>query len=118
MTALVPIDRLKKRVDFLRLRRGRRISTPSFLIQYAPNSTDKVRVGFTVTKKLGNAVVRNRIKRRLRAAVDEVFPTCADANTDYVLIARPKALTRPYARLLDDLRRALVDPSSLAPPHK
>ena len=109
------IDRLKRRVDFLRLRKGQRTSTPGFLLQSLPNDVGTVRVGFTVTKKLGNAGTRNRIKRRLNAAVAEIIPTCAQANTDYVLLARPRALTRPYPRLLDDLRRALVDPDYSSP---
>ena len=66
-----------------------------------------MRVGFTVTKKIGNAVQRNRIKRRFRAAAREVLPELAEPGHDYVLIARPAALHRPWAALLDDLRRAL-----------
>ncbi len=69
---------------------------------------DTVRVGFTVTRKLGDAVRRNRIRRRLKAAVAEVFPERAAAGHDYVLIARRAALTRDYADILDDVKRALL----------
>ncbi len=67
-----------------------------------------IRVGFTVTKKLGNAVRRNRIRRRLKAAVREVFPGRARPGHDYVLIARSAAMTRDYADILDDVKRALL----------
>lgn len=66
-----------------------------------------MRVGFTVTKKVGNAVVRNRVKRRLRAAAEEVFPRLGRAGTDYVVIGRLGALTRPFAALLQDLEQAV-----------
>ena len=91
----------------MRLRRGRRSNAPAFLMQSLPNDAGVVRVGYTVTKKIGNAVRRNRIKRRLRAAAREVIPHHAAPGHDYVLIARPGAAERPYAALLDDLRRAL-----------
>ncbi|WP_420391294.1 ribonuclease P protein component [Acuticoccus sp.] len=64
------------------------------------------RVGFTVTKKVGNAVVRNRIKRRLRAASAIVRDDFA-AGTDYVILARPAALTAPFVELTDQLAAAL-----------
>ncbi len=64
------------------------------------------RIGFTVTRKVGNAVVRNRIRRRLRAAIQVAEPLEAKADCDYVLMARREALTRPFADLVDDLRRA------------
>jgi ribonuclease P protein component len=67
-------------------------------------------VGYTVTKKVGNAVVRNRIKRRLRAAVAETFPLSASPGHDYVLLARRRAETVPFDALLDELRAALIDP--------
>ena len=66
-----------------------------------------MRVGYTVTKKLGGAVARNRIKRRLRAAARAVVPDHAAPGHDYVLIARPGAEARAWPALLDDLRRAL-----------
>lgn len=68
---------------------------------------DTMRVGFTVSKKVGNAVARNRAKRRLRAAVDEVFPACARHDLDFVVIGRKETVDRPYSLLLQDLRTAL-----------
>ncbi|MEQ8355769.1 MAG: ribonuclease P protein component [Kiloniellaceae bacterium] len=68
----------------------------------------EVRVGFTVTKKVGNAVVRNRVKRRLRAAAAEVFPLCGRAGTDYVVIGRLGTLTRAYDALKADLEQAVT----------
>lgn len=80
-----------------------------------PEAGDGVRVGLTVTKKLGGAVQRNRIRRRLRAAVREVFPFHAEAGKDYVLIARSAAHSRKYAAILDDVKQALL---RLAKDHK
>lgn len=79
-------------------------------MQVLPNEQNFVRVGLTVTKKLGNAAQRNRIKRRLRAAVRDVFPLHASPGHDYVLLARERALSIPYGALLDELRAALLDP--------
>ena len=62
----------------------------------------------TVTKKLGGAVLRNRIRRRLKAAAAEIFPAAAMAGRDYVVIARAAAKSRAYALLLDDMKRALL----------
>lgn len=66
-----------------------------------------VRVGFTVTKKIGGAVVRNRLKRRLRALVRESLPALASPAHDYVLIGREAGLTRAYADMAADLERAV-----------
>ena len=68
---------------------------------------DAVRIGFTCSKKVGNAVARNRAKRRLKAAVDEVFPGSARPGLDYVVIGRQETVARPYSLLLQDLRTAL-----------
>lgn len=65
------------------------------------------RVGFTASRKVGIAVVRNRARRRLRAAVDQVMPLHAAAGHDYVLVARAGTVSRPYAALLADLEDAL-----------
>lgn len=66
-----------------------------------------VRIGFTASGRLGNAVVRNRIKRRLKGAAAELFPLHAQADKDYVVIGRLSALDSPYATLLRDMRYAL-----------
>jgi ribonuclease P protein component len=72
------------------------------------DGTAAVRVGFTATRRIGGAVARNRAKRRLREAVRATFPGLARAGCDYVLIARGGAGTRPWPRLLDDVKSALI----------
>ena len=73
-----------------------------------------IRAGFTVTKKIGNSVVRSRLKRRLRALARHVLPVAGIAGADHVLIGRGDGLTRDFAAMADDLRRALArcSPSS------
>ena len=66
-----------------------------------------MRVGFTASRKVGNAVVRNRAKRRLRAAAAQLLTVRGNPRTDYVLIARAATARRPFAALLDDLESAL-----------
>ena len=73
-----------------------------------------VRAGFTATKKIGGSVVRNRAKRRLREAARALLPEHGRAGCDYVFIARGGTVTRPWARLLDDVKSALI---SLAAAH-
>ena len=68
---------------------------------------DTMRVGFTVTKKVGDAVRRNRAKRRLREVARTILPLYGVGGTDYVLIGRDATLTRPFVDLLDDLKTAL-----------
>jgi ribonuclease P protein component len=111
----VKVSRLLKRADFLRLNRGRKWAAPGLVLQMAETpladpfqtkATD-IRVGFTVTKKVGNAVIRNRAKRRLREASRAVLPLYAAPGHDYVLIGRDATLTRPFATLIEDLKQAL-----------
>ncbi len=102
---------LKKRAEFLRLRGGTRWSGPAFLMESklreaAGTALDAPRFGFTVTKAMGNAVARNRIRRRLKAAVAEVAPALADPRRDYVLVARAAASMRPFVDLKKDLEQA------------
>jgi len=88
----------------------RKWAAPSLVLQAAdqtPSPADGLRVGFTCSKKVGNAVERNRARRRLRAAAEAVMAGEAAPNIDYVLIGRPETLRRPYALLLQDLRTAL-----------
>jgi len=105
------LERLKRRADFLRVAAGRRKwVTPGLILQTlprAPANDAGIRIGFTATRKIGNAVVRNRARRRLRAAAAIVMTRHAAAGYDYVLIARGDTPTRPYAALIGDLEAAL-----------
>jgi len=103
------MDRLKVRADFLRASAGVRRVTASLTLELcaAPQPNDAIRVGFTATRKLGNAVTRNRAKRRLRAVAAAVLPLCGRAGNDYVLVARRETLTRPFDGLVADLKSAL-----------
>ncbi|WP_333795170.1 ribonuclease P protein component [Hyphomicrobium sp.] len=107
------VETLKKRSEYLRLRGGARCATPSFVLETrarvveAPAIAAGPRFGYTVTKKLGGAVVRNRIRRRLKAAVALVAPAHARAGHDYVLVGRALARERPFEDLKKDLERAL-----------
>ena len=78
------------------------------LVRRRGDDDDLVRVGFTVTKKIGNAVVRNRMKRRFRALVRDTFPDFAIAGADHVLIGRAGGIERDYASLAAELERALL----------
>ena len=104
--------RLTHRRQFLRVARsGHKWVTPGLVLQAArqpaSDPADQARLGFTVTKKVGNAVVRNRTKRRLRAAAQAVMAPYASAPIDYVLIGRHTTATRPWPLLLQDLETAL-----------
>lgn len=102
------MDRLRKRRDFLAAAKALRAGVPCFLMQGRDRGdSGDVRIGFTVTKKTGNAVVRNRIRRRLREAVRHVVPTSGRAGHDYVLVAREAALHAPFETLVGEVERAL-----------
>lgn len=101
---------LRKRADYLKAASARRQGTNGFLLQARDRSDADAtfRVGFTASKKIGNAVMRNRAKRRLRALAREVLAPEARPGWDYVLVARPDAtVSRPYADLRADLVEAL-----------
>ena len=96
----------------MRLARGRKWSAAGLVLQMQPAPAEvlkdnMVRVGFTVTKKVGDAVRRNRAKRRLREVARAVLPLYGVGGTDYVLIGRDGTLTRPFADLITDLKTAL-----------
>ena len=127
------LEKLRKRQDFLAANGGRRWSAPGFvlLVRKRPDAPGHAsdqqngnqpdanqsgmdqpgagppRVGFTVTKRVGTSVVRNRLKRRLRALARETLAPQASAGTDYVLIGRSGGLTRAWADMVADLERAL-----------
>jgi ribonuclease P protein component len=89
--------------------KGRRASTTGFLLLVRDRADDDpaIRAGFTVTKKIGNAVVRNRMKRRFRALAREVLPIAGLPGADHVMIGRPSGVERDFALLRQDLNRAL-----------
>ena len=101
------ITSIPTRAGFLHARnRGIKAISRGVVIQAAPNDKPHWRVGFTATKKIGNAVTRNRARRRLRAAVRECLQPIAHSGTDYVLIARHDTATRRWDDLLADMRKA------------
>ncbi len=101
---------LQKRADFLRAASAKRQATAGFLLQARARGDDQatIRVGYTCSKKIGNAVMRNRAKRRLRAIARSVLPRLAQPGWDYVLVGRPGAtVTKLFSDLERDLRSAL-----------
>ena len=136
LSGTITLDRLRKRADFLRVTRERNSAgMPGLVLQAAPSGVasravgpaaamiadqnahsdqtepagggDGARIGFTASRKVGNAVARNRAKRRLRALSMEVMTQHAMPGRDYVLIARQTTPTRDYNALRGDLERAL-----------
>jgi ribonuclease P protein component len=102
------IDRLRKRREFLAAARSIKWAAPGLVLQARPRGDAAApRIGFTVTRKVGNAVIRNRARRRLREAAREILPAQAKAGYDYVLVGRLATLSRAWPDLLDDLRNAL-----------
>jgi ribonuclease P protein component len=109
------VTTLKKRAEYLRIRKGARCATPAFVLEAKPRSDehhvpppDEPRFGFTVTRQVGKAVERNRIRRRLKAAVRNAGRDHAKGDFDYVLIARRPALTVQFAGLVSELVKAFA----------
>lgn len=111
-------DRLTRRAEFLRVAaRGRKAAMPGLVLQVLPrDDSNPARLGFTVTKKVGNAVVRNRARRRLREAARLVLRAEAVTGADLVLIGRDKTGERPWPLLLNDLREAWRRAAPKLPP--
>lgn len=104
-----PIERLRKRADFLAAARAPSCARGAVVVQARDRADGEalVRAGFTATKRIGGAVVRNRAKRRLREAARALLPLHAAPGRDYVFIARAGTPTRAWGRLLDDVKIAL-----------
>jgi len=115
------MDRLRQRADFLAVANGAQASSPAFIVQHRQRQDcGPIRVGFTVTKKNGNAPERNRIRRRLREAVRLTDVTAMRPHHDYVLVGRRAALTCDFNTMLNDLRSALqrLDRQAFRPTRK
>jgi ribonuclease P protein component len=102
------MERLRQRADFLAAATGAKAPAGAFVLQaIARHAGGAARVGFTVSKKIGNAVERNRVRRRLRETVRQVSETRLRPGYDYVLIGRRGALDAPFRRMIADLEQAL-----------
>jgi len=102
------MERLRQRADFLAAAAGTKAPTAAFILQArARDDAAPARIGFTVSKKVGNAVERNRVRRRLRAVVRGSAALNAANGHDYVVIGRRTALTTPFERLVADFAGAL-----------
>lgn len=109
-TQAFTIERMQKRAEFLAAAKGAACARGAVVVQALDRSAQRehVRCGFTATRKVGGAVVRNRAKRRLREAARLVLPLHGKPGHDYVFIARGGTAGRPWARLLDDVKSALI----------
>jgi ribonuclease P protein component len=103
------LETIAKRVDFLAANNGIRVARPGFVLLVNPLARPDglLRFGVTVTKRIGNAVARNRMKRRLRALARELLPTQGIAGADHVLIGRENGIERDFALLRQELEAAL-----------
>ena len=98
---------IRKRSDFLAANRGLRVARPGFVLLAHPNGGKGKRYGITVTKKIGNAVVRNRMKRRFRELLWAALPEAGLADHDHILIGRDAGVERDFAMLQAELAAAL-----------
>jgi ribonuclease P protein component len=101
---------ISRRADFLAANRGLRAPMPGFvlLVRMREDNDPAMRIGITVTKKIGNAVVRNRMKRRFRALAREILPQAGFAGADHILIGRAGGIERDFGMLKVELTRALT----------
>src|SRR6187431_1840857 len=100
---------LGKRSDFLASNAGRRAAMPGFvlLVRNRQDGDDTKRIGFTVSKKVGGSVVRNRMKRRFRALAREILPSEGHSGSDHIMIGRSSGIEREFALLRQDFAKAL-----------
>ena len=100
---------ITKRSDFLAANRGKRYATPGFvlLVKDRQDESADIRLGITITKKVGNAVVRNRMRRRFRALAREMLAHNGKAGADHILIGRDSGIERDFAELRADMTKAL-----------
>jgi ribonuclease P protein component len=103
------VQRLTKRAQFLFVREGLRAGRPTLSVEARRRAdAGAIGVGFTTSRKVGNAVTRNRARRRLREAARKLLPDYGLAGVDYVIVARQAAPDAPWGALLDDLQNALI----------
>ena len=112
LMSTILLKTLKKRMDFVNVsKKGKRSFSKGFILQKYKRNTllqdSSVRVGFTITKKIGGAVVRNKIKRRFRAIIKDVLNKYLKKNYDYVIIANKKSLIMDYKELKNDVIKVL-----------
>lgn len=109
---------LRRRADFLAANHGIRAPMPGLVLLVRPRGDDDpvIRLGITVTKKIGNAVIRNRMKRRFRALARELLPEAGVSGADHVLIGRAGGIERDYAELRAEFRKALGKVSARVSP--
>jgi ribonuclease P protein component len=100
---------IKKRSDFLAANRGKRYATPGFVLLVRDRQDDSpaIRLGITITKKVGNAVIRNRMRRRFRALAQEMLADKGKAGADHILIGRDSGIERDFDALRADMVKAL-----------
>ncbi len=104
------LRRLVRRAEYLAANSGKRVPMPGFvlLVRARDDADAAMGIGLTVSKKVGGAVVRNRVKRRFRALAREILPSDGVDGADHVLIGRSAAIERDYALLGQELRKALA----------
>ncbi|MGV8929758.1 MAG: ribonuclease P protein component [Brevundimonas sp.] len=114
------IERMTSRPQFLAAAKGVSEARGAVVVQRLDrqDGVGTVRLGFTATRKVGNAVIRNRAKRRLREAARATASLMAVPGSDYVFVARMGTVARPWDRLLDDVKSALTRLATPRPAHK